>query len=165
MANIAALAGGTVDQNTPGREAYYKEVVIDFAAAATAKGSALAATDTIEAIVVPAGTMILAAGAQMVTAVTGASNDNTLSLGVTGVAAAAFISTVDLDAATAGQHLASAASYRPLLVGGTADTIDILLAAGTTAPTGGRIRVWAILMDVGARRPGGTAKRDVLGNA
>lgn len=140
---------------------YFVEKTIDFAVAATAKGSALAAADVIEVIDVPAGTMVLNAGLQVVTVATGESNDNTLDLGITGVDADAFVDGFDLDAAAAGAYAQNAAAFQPLIVG-AADTIDLLIATATTAPTGGTVRVWAVLCDIGAKPAPGTVDRDVI---
>lgn len=140
---------------------YFVEKTIDFAVAATAKGGVLAAADVIEAIDVPAGTMVLNAGLQVVTVATGESNDNTLDLGITGVDADAFVDGFDLDAAAAGAYAQNAAAFQPLIVG-AADTIDLLIATATTAPTGGTVRVWAVLCDIGAKPAPGTVDRDVI---
>ena len=140
---------------------YFVEKTIDFAAAATAKGGVLAAADVIEAIDVPAGTMVLNAGLQVVTVATGESNDNTLDLGITGVDADCFVDGFDLDAAAANAYAQNAAAFQPLIVG-AADTIDLLIATASTAPTGGKVRVWAVLCDIGAKPAPGTVDRDVI---
>jgi len=140
---------------------YFVEKTIDFAAAATAKGGVLAAADIIEVIDVPAGTMVLNAGLQVVTVATGESNDNTLDLGITGVDPDCFVDGFDLDAAAAGAYAQNAAAFQPLIVG-AADTIDLLIATATTAPTGGTVRVWAVLCDIGAKPAPGTVDRDVI---
>jgi hypothetical protein len=161
MATVTTLAGGKVDGFTAGRMPYFKEVLIDFAAAATAKGSALVASDVIEAISVPINTMILNAGFEIITVAGGESNDNTLDLG-TGVDVDVFIDGFDLDAAAAGAYAQNAAAFQPLVVGGTADTIDLLIATATTAPTSGVVRVFAVLMDIDARKTAAEVDRDVL---
>jgi len=161
MATVTTLAGGSVDGFTAGRMPYFKEVLIDFAAAATAKGSALAATDVIEAISVPANTMILNAGFEVITVAGGESSDNTLDLG-TGVDADGFVDGFDLDAAAAGAYAQNAAAFQPIVVGGTADTIDLTIATATTAPTSGVVRVWAVLIDVDARKTATEVDRDTL---
>lgn len=161
MATVTTLAGGTVDGFTAGRMPYFKEVLIDFAAAATAKGSALVATDVIEAIRVPANTMILNAGLEVITVATGESNDTTLDLGVTTTEPDNFVDGFDLDAAVAGAYAQNAAAFQPLVIG-TADTIDVLIATATTAPTGGIVRVWAVLMDIDGRRTAAEVDRDNL---
>lgn len=163
MATVTSLARGVGGEGTPGRKPYYVEQVIDFAAAAAAKGSALAAADIIEAITVPAGTMVLNAGLQVLTVATGESSDTTLDLGITTTEPDNFVDGFDLDAAAANAYAQNAAAFQPLIVG-TQDTIDVLIATATTAPTGGKIRVFAVLMDV--RTDGGTdgalADRDQL---
>jgi hypothetical protein len=161
MATVTTLAGGSVDGFTAGRMPYFKEVLIDFAAAATAKGSALVATDVIEAISVPTNTMILNAGFEIITVAGGESNDNTLDLG-TGADADVFVDGFDLDAAAAGAYAQNAAAFQPLVVGGTADTIDLTIATATTAPTSGVVRVFAVLMDIDARKIAAEVDRDTL---
>jgi hypothetical protein len=140
---------------------YFVEKTIDFAVAATTKGTALAAADVIEVIDVPAGTMVLNAGLQVITVATGESNDTTVDLGITTTEPDIFVDGFDLDAAAAGAYAQNAAAYQPLVVG-TADTIDLLIATATTAPTGGTVRVWAVLCDIGAKPAPGTVDRDVI---
>lgn len=159
MATVTTLAGGSVSGFTAGRMPYYKEVLVDFAAAATAKGSALAAADVIEAISVPANTMILNAGMEVITAAGGESSDNTLDLG-TGVDVDVFVDGFDLDAAAAGAYAQNAAAFQPIIVGSTADTIDLTIATATTAPTSGVVRVFAVLMDIDARKTATEVDRD-----
>ena len=140
---------------------YFVEKTIDFAVAATAKGSALAAADVIEVIDVPANTMVLNAGLQVITVATGESNDTTVDLGITTTEPDNFVDGFDLDAAAAGAYAQNAAAFQPLIVG-TADTIDLLIATATTAPTGGKVRVWAVLCDIGAKPAPGIVDTDVI---
>jgi hypothetical protein len=160
MATVTTLAGGSVDGFTAGRMPYFKEVLIDFAAAATAKASALAAADVIEAISVPANSMILNAGLEVITVAGGESNDTTVDLG-TATDADNFVDGFDLDAAAAGAYAQNAAAFQPIVVG-TADTIDLTIATATTAPTSGVVRVWAVLMDIDARKTAAEVDRDTL---
>jgi hypothetical protein len=139
---------------------YFKEVLVDFAAAATAKGSALAAADVIEAISVPANSMILNAGLEVITVAGGESNDTTVDLG-TATDADNFVDGFDLDAAAAGAYAQNAAAFQPIVVG-TADTIDLTIATATTAPTSGVVRVWAVLIDIDARKTAAEVDRDTL---
>ena len=159
---ITTLVGGKTSGRTVGSLPYFVDVEIDFAAAATAKGSALAATDVIECISVPANTLILNAGFEVITAAGGESADNAWDLGVTGIDADAFVDGFDGDAAAAGDYAQNAAAYQPIVIGGTADTIDLLIQAATTAPTSGVVRVWAVLMDVDARTGADEVDRDQL---
>lgn len=161
MSTVTTLAAGYTAGRTAGSVPYLVDVSIDFAAAATAKGSALAAADIIECISVPANTLILNAGIEVITVLGGESSDVTFDLGVTGVEADNFIDGFDADAATAGAYAQNAAAYQPL-VNATADTIDLLIATATTAPTSGVVRVWAVLMDIDGRIAAASADREQL---
>lgn len=160
MATITTLAGAASAGRTVGAVPYLVDVTVDFAAAATAKGSALAAADVIEALSVPANTLILNAGMEVITALGGESSDTTFDLG-TGVDADNFVDGFDADAAAAGAYAQNAAAFQPI-VAGTADTIDITIATATTAPTSGEVRVWAVLMDVDGRPARASVDREQL---
>ena len=159
MADVTTLAGGKVSRNTPSKNPYFKQVEIDFAEAAVAIGSALAAADTIAAITVPANTMILNAG--MVTTVvhTDASADLALDLGVTGIDADAFADAWAYDDTAVGGRSQNAAAFQPIIIT-TEDTIDILIQAATTAPTAGKVIVWAWLVDISSLDEAVSAQRD-----
>ena len=162
MATITTLAGGATAGRTLGSTTYLVDKTIDFAAAATAKGSALAAADVIEAISVPVNTVIVNAGIEVITVLGGESNDTTFDLGVTGVDADVFVDGFDADAAAAGAYAQNPAAYQPVVIGSTADTIDLLIATATTAPTSGVVRVWAVLMNVDGRITAADVDRDQL---
>lgn len=134
---------------------YLVEVNLDIAKTATKKGSALAAADVIKVIDVPAGTLVLAAGIQVTTETTDTQTDVTVDLGITGVDADAFVDGYDLDAASAGDYASQPAAYQPIVVGASADTIDLLIATATAAPTAGELRIWAVLQDVSDRKAPG----------
>ena len=160
MATITTLAGAASAGRTAGAVPYLVDVTVDFAAAATAKGSALAAADVIEALSVPANTVILNAGMEVITVLGGESSDTTFDLG-TGVDADNFVDGFDADAAAAGAYAQNAAAFQPI-VAGTADTIDITIATATTAPTSGEVRVWAVLMNVDGRPARASVDREQL---
>jgi hypothetical protein len=162
MATITTLAGGASAGRTAGSVPYLVDKLVDFAAAATAKGSALAATDVIEAISVPTNTVILSAGLEIITVLGGESSDNTFDLGVTGIDADVFVDGFDADAAAAGAYAQQPAAFQPVVIGATADTIDLLIATATTAPTSGVARVWAVLMNVDGRILADEVDRDQL---
>lgn len=161
MATITTLAGAASAGRTAGAVPYLVDVTIDFAAAATAKGSALAAADVIEALSVPVDTVILNAGMEVITVLGGESSDTTFDLG-TGVDADVFVDGFDADAAAAGAYAQNAAAFQPIVVGATADTIDITIATATTAPTSGEVRVWAVLMNVNGRPTRASVDREQL---
>jgi hypothetical protein len=161
MATITTLAAGATAGRTAGSVPYLVDVTVDFAAAATAKGEALAAADVIECISVPANTCILNAGFEVITAAGGESADNAWDLG-TGVDADVFVDGFDGDAAAAGAYAQNAAAFQPIVVGATADTIDLTIQAATTAPTSGKLRVWAVLVSVDGRIAADEVDRDQL---
>lgn len=162
MATVTTLAGGATAGRTAGSVPYLVDKTINFATAATAKGSALAAADVIECISVPVNTVILNAGIEITTVLGGESSDTTFDLGITGVDADVFVDGFDADAAVAGDYAQNAAAFQPVVIGATADTIDLLIATATTAPTSGVARVWAVLMNVDARIAADEADRDQL---
>jgi len=51
--------------------------------------------------------------------------------------------------------------FQPVVIG-TADTIDLLIQAATTAPTSGSLRVWAVLVSVDGRPTTDAVDRDQL---
>lgn len=147
MATITTLDPAVRGNGARGRQPYVVQASIDFAAAATAKGSALAAADVIEAINVPANTLVLNAGVEVTTAPSGGTG-TVLDLGVTGVDPDVFVDGFAFDSASAGDYAQNAAAFQPLVVGSAADTLDVLVQAATTVSTAGVVRVWAVLVDV-----------------
>lgn len=148
-AGTAAPLAGSPMNHSP----YVAEVVIDLAAVVTAKGSAIAQADVIECMAIPAGTMVLAAGVECITAMTGTSTDATVDLGFTGGDVDNYVDGFDLDAATAGTF--SAAGVTEPIMCGTSDTLDLLVVTQTGTVLTGEFRVWALVVDVdGKERPG-----------
>lgn len=120
---------------------------IDLATAVTTKGSALAQGDVIEALDIPAGTMLLAGGAYKVSAMTGTSTDLTFDMGVTGGDVDNLVDGWDFDAAAVGDFGSTVGVQEPVFFK-TADTLDILFATQTGTVTGGKIWVFAVLANV-----------------
>ena len=117
-------------------------------------GTALAANDIIEAIAVPANTMILYAGFKVVTAMTGTTTDSALHVGITGTDVDLFAASFDLDGASAGDitppaGLSSGVVANVPAFTASADTLDVEIHASSGTITGGIIRVFAVcvLMD------------------
>lgn len=162
MATITTLASPAGNGKHSARSGattvpYTIEATIDLAAAVTAKGSALAQGDIIQAISVPAESVILAVGVEVESAMTGTSTDATIDVGVTGVDADAFVDGFDLDGASAGAWASQPAAYQPIVIGGTADTIDILIATQTNTITGGILRVTALVCSMAPKTTGTVA--------
>lgn len=150
--NLAAPASTLHPANSYHKVPYLVEAYVDLAAAATAKGSALAAADVIEALRIPGKSIVTAAGAEVVTAVAGGTV-LTIDIG-TAVDADGFADGFDLHAATAGALTAVAAGTAQV-VGAAGDTIDVTLATATGTYTSGVLRVWALVTDlVAVGKPG-----------
>lgn len=158
MATITTLANNASTSTTHASAAsnvklpYLVEVVIDYAEALVAKGSALAANDVIELIRVPAGTVILGAGAQVITAAD--STTLTIDVGITGGDVDEWVDGLDAKA-TAGTYSTDLAVSPNWTTISTADTIDALFATLTGTLTTGKVRVYAWLLDVSARKAPG----------
>ena len=146
MATVA-LANSTRGCSARGRQPYYLQNNVNMATAATSKGTALASSDVITAITVPANTVILHAGWEVTTAHAGTSSDTAFDFGVTGGNVDCFVDGFDFDGASAGDY-AFKAGQTPVLIGGTSDTIDVEIQAMTGTTTGGVIRMFAVCMDV-----------------
>lgn len=146
MATIA-LAPDTRGISNPARHEFMTQVTIDFAKAASAKGTALAAGDIIQTIKVPAGFQCITAGWEVLTVHTGTSTDTALDLGFTGGDPDIYVDAFDYDAAAVGAFASLAGTAAPVQIGAAADTLDILIQAQTGTTTGGKLRVFAKLMD------------------
>jgi len=133
----------------PDGQAVYKfEVELDFAqivaARAAAGATALAATDTLQVIALPAYTVVLAAGLNVVSAET-TNTTATFDFGYTGGTPAAANVYAD-DAASNAVAMDSDNLANPTVIK-TADTIDILL--NTAAPANAVVKAWAIVANCG----------------
>ena len=130
-----------------GRNPYMVQGTLDFAQARTDKGTALAANDVIPGLTIPANTLIIAAGFEVTSAHAGTSTDTDFDFGITGGDLDNFVDGFDFDGASVGDY-AFKAGQTPVLIGGTSDTIDIEIQAMTGTTTGGKLRMFAVCMDV-----------------
>ena len=131
--------GGT---NRPGRynpgirTPYLVENTIDISAINGDAGAAQ--NDVLRVLDLPAETLVMEAGVEVLTALSGSV---TIDLGVTGADPDRY---VDGDTNATGYSTLTATARH---VAATADTLDVLEPGGT-ASTAGKIRVWAVLCDV-----------------
>ena len=143
MANITAALKASSGNSQRGRNVYYVDNVIDLTANSISPNG-----DTIQAITIPANTIVLAAGLQVVeTATQNTGTDATASLGFTGGDVDEFVATFDIDGASDGDY-APQIAITGLTASTSADTIDVLLAGTGTSFSAGKIRVYAMLMDI-----------------
>ena len=163
MATITTLSNAVGAGLNPSRALrnmpYMVENTINFASAVTAKGSALAAADVIEALQIPAQSIVLAAGFEVTSAVTGSC---TVSLGVTGVTAAAYVSAFGVTGSLSVGDYATPATAGYPIVTKSADTLDLLLVTETTTLSAGSIRVFALIVDAQDRVGPASVDREQL---
>jgi len=139
------INAGTHPSRAIRKEPYKVEVDVNLATATTTKGSALAASDVLEVIDVPAKTMVWAAGFEVVTPPNG---DASADIGITAVDVDAFVDGFTLDSTSTGDMTNLPAAYQPQVVASD-DTIDMLILAGSSAaPSTGVVRMWAVMQDV-----------------
>ena len=128
-------AGGTAGHPSNGRTPYLVENTIDVSAVNGDSGAAQ--NDVLQAMDIPAETVIMEAGIEVITA---CSSSVTLDLGITGG---------DVDIYTDGDTNAtgySALTATARHVAAAAATLDVLVLSA--ASSAGKIRVWAIMCDV-----------------
>ena len=128
------------------------EMTLDFpaiiAARLAAGATALAASDVMEIIPIPAGTLVSNVGMVITTA---AGVTSTISIG-DGTAAAGYLAATSANAAgtSGGAPVLASGAFAPTLSGGkvyaAADTIDITL--GTAVPAAAVVRVFALMTDI-----------------
>lgn len=163
MATVSSFVR-TGGKGNPGRKPYFVEVEIDMAEAATAKGSALASSDVLQAITVPADHVVMWAGMECTETPAGGTG-TVLDLGITGNDPDRFVDGFAYDSASAGDYATMANTGVPLPLG-SEDTIDVLIQAATTVSTSGKVRVFAVLMEVGglgSDKGADEVERDVIG--
>jgi hypothetical protein len=163
MATITTLSNAVGSGLQPVRSIrnvpYMVENTINLASAVTAKGSALAAADVIEALQIPAQSIVIAAGFEVTGAVTGSC---TVSLGVTGVTAAAYVSAFGVTGSLAVGDYATPATAGYPIVTKAADTLDLLLVTETTTLSAGSLRVFALVVDAQDRVGPASVDREQL---
>ena len=128
-------AGGTTGHPSNGRTPYLVENTIDVSAINSSSGTSNG--DVINALDIPAETLIMEAGTEVITAL---SSSATMDLGITGGDVDRY---VDGDTNATGYGTLTATART---VVASADTLDILTAGADSSA--GKVRVWAVLCDV-----------------
>ena len=144
MANITTLLKAASGNSQRGRNVFMVENTIDIVATTIDPSSA----DTVQAITLPAGCKVISAGVEVVESATmNTGTDAVVSLGFTGGDVDEFVALFDIDGAADG-------AYAPeIAIDGTTvatadDTIDLLFAGTGASFTAGKLRVYAVMMDV-----------------
>ena len=142
MATITATLAPAMGNSQRGRNPYMVEQVIDLTANSINPNG-----DVVQCITVPANTKIIAAGFQVTSSATqNTGTDATATLG-TGADADEYVTAFDIDGAADGAYAPSVTVSADLVIG-SADTLDLTLAGSGASFTAGKIRVFAVMMDV-----------------
>ena len=142
MATITSLLLPATGNSNRGRMPYQVELIIDL----TAQAIDCSSPDVVQCITLPANTHILHAGVQVVESATMNTGTNaTITLGAADVDE--YVTAFDIDGAS---DLAYAPSVTPSaeVVLSSADTLDLVFAGDGATFTAGKLRVYALLMDV-----------------
>ena len=145
MATVSGALAPAHGNSQRGRNPYFVENTINFADITVDPS----ASDVVQALTVPAGTAILAAGMHFVTAPTVTGGTDAVATLGTDTNADKYVASLDFDAASAGDYAAAVDGTGGVEVHGTANTIDVSMSAtNASAVTAGKLRVWAIMMDI-----------------
>jgi len=142
MATISTLLKPAHGNSQRGRSPYYVDMTVDLTAQAISSTGA----DVVQCLTIPANTRVLHAGFQVVESAT--MNTGTNATATLGAADAdEFVAAFDIDGAA---DLAYAPSATPAadITLATADTLDLTFAGDGATYTAGKIRVYALMMDV-----------------
>ena len=153
--NITSLLIASSGNSPRGRVPYFVENTIDLTATAISS----TAGDTVQALTIPAGTKVLAAGFEVVESATmNTGTDATAALGFTGGDVDEFVAAFDIDGAADGVYAPSVAITGDT-VSAADDTIDLLFAGAGATYSAGKLRVYALMMDVSTQ--GDTSANEV----
>ena len=112
------------------------------------------ASGTVEAVSLPANCLVLSAGCVVTEAVAGSSAHTAdLSIG-----SADVVTAIDLQAASLGDIVTEAAVPQGTTVADTLDVVSTVTGTGTA----GKVRVWAVVIDMSAPIAATEVDRDVL---
>ena len=142
MATLTSLLLPETGNSNRGRMPYQVELIIDL----TAQAIDCSAPDTVQCITLPANTHILHAGVQVVESATMNTGTNaTITLGAADVDE--YVTAFDIDGASDGAYAPSVTPSAEVVLA-TADTLDLVFAGDGATFTAGKLRVYALLMDV-----------------
>lgn len=136
------------------RQPYMLDVYVKASEVATTKGSALALADVIQILDIPAESLLLGGGIEIVTPDSG--SDILVDMGIEG-SVDILVDGGDLDAASAGDYLAAGTNGAVNFSKGVritaADTVDLVLGQTAAFNSGDdwEMRAYVILLDISGR--------------
>tara|TARA_R110002020_G_scaffold2849_5_gene13237 strand:+ start:9878 stop:10360 length:483 start_codon:yes stop_codon:yes gene_type:complete len=143
MATITSLLLPEHGNTNRGRKPYMIQKTIDL----TAQAISCTGGDVVQCLTLPANTRILHAGVQVVLSATqNTGTDATVILG-TAVDDNEWVAAFDIDGASDGAYAPSATPAGDVVLT-TADTLDLTFAGSGATFTAGKLRVYAVLMDI-----------------
>jgi hypothetical protein len=153
MATITSLLKAATGNSQRGRNPYMVENTLDIVATAVDPS----AGDVVQAITIPAGTKILAAGLEVVESATmNTGTDATVTVGAADPDE--YVTSFDIDGAADGAYAPSVTVSADVVLS-SADTLDVTFAGTGASFTAGKLRVYAIMMDVSSQ--GDTSANEV----
>ena len=142
MATISTLLLPEHGSTKRGRAPYMVQKTIDL----TAQAISCTGGDVVQCLTIPANTRVLHAGVCVVASATqNTGTDATVTLGAAD--ADEFVAAFDIDGAADGAYAPSATPAADVTLA-TADTLDLTFAGSGATFTAGKLRVYAVMMDV-----------------
>ena len=142
MATLSTLLKPAHGSSERGRSPYYVDMTIDL----TAQAISCTAGDIVQCLTIPANTRVLHAGFQVVESATMNTGTNaTAKLGAADDDE--FVTAFDIDGASDGAYAPSVTPSADVTLA-TADTLDLTFAGDGATFSAGKIRVYAVMMDV-----------------
>jgi hypothetical protein len=142
MGLVTSTLANTHGSSARGRQPYYVQQIVDL----TAQAISCTAGDVVQCLTIPANTRVLHAGFQVVESAT--MNTGTNATATLGAADAdEFVAAFDIDGASDGAYAPSVTPSADVTLA-TADTLDLTFAGDGATFTAGKIRVYAVMMDV-----------------
>lgn len=143
MATLTTFLKSAHGKGNPSRKPYLIENVIDLTESAIDCSSG----DIVQALTVPTDTVILWAGIQVKESATMNTGTNATAILGTAVDPNEYVAAFDIDGASDGAY-APTVAQAGVLVASAADTLDVTFAGDGATFTAGKLRVFAMLMDV-----------------
>ena len=157
MATITSLLKAATGNSQRGRNPYMVENTLDIVATTVDPSSG----DVVQAITIPAGHKIMAAGVEVVESATmNTGTDATITLGAAD--ADEYVTSFDIDGAADGAYAPSVTVSADVVLASD-DTLDVTFAGSGASFTAGKLRVYAIMMDVSEQ--GDTSADEVVRDA
>ena len=154
MATVTTLLLPAHGSTQRGRAPYMVQKTIDLTAQAISCGGG----DVVQCLTIPANTRVLHAGVCVVASATqNTGTDATVTLGAAD--ADEFVTAFDIDGAADGAYAPSATPAADVTLAAS-DTLDLTFAGSGATFSAGKLRVYAVMMDVSDQRDAAPAEVD-----